>query len=135
MQVVVSVVPMVGSVWRSVSFLTGEAACAVSLPRYVYHYTTEAAAARIELTQLGRPGSWLYLTPEGAVSPLRAGIDLALPSTNTAEAAFRISSSVLDLSKILRIGPATGNILGRGGGGMEIIYDGTIPIRNISRIR
>ncbi len=75
------------------------------------------------------------LTPNGTLQPLQAGIELALPQTNTASAVFRVPSSALVPVNILRIGPVTGNLLGRGGGGIEILYDGSIPIEFVTRVQ
>ncbi len=106
-----------------------------TLPRKFYHYTTEAKAGLIQDTQLGQLDGTLYLTPAGGLSPTQAGIELALPQTNTAEAVFEVSIEALDPSKISRFGLVAGNFLGRGGGGYELLYDGTIPRGAFRRVR
>lgn len=101
----------------------------------VYHYTDEATAELIERSQLGLPGRTTYLTPNGNLSPTQAGVELALPQRNTAEAVFEVSTKALDPSKVSRTGRVTGNVLGRGGGGTEILYEGTIPRGSFTRVR
>ncbi len=113
----------------------GGGGAASTLPQYLYHYTSEETAALVEGSQLGLEGRTLYLTPKGTLQPLQAGIELALPQTNTASAVFRVPSSALVPVNILRIGPVTGNLLGRGGGGIEILYDGSIPIEFVTRVQ
>jgi hypothetical protein len=102
---------------------------------YVYHYTSRQTATLIESSALGQAGRTLYLTPNGGLSPLQAGIELALPQTNTAGALFRVPTSALNSGQILRVGPVTGNVLGRGGGGIEVVYSGEIPLNLVTRVR
>jgi hypothetical protein len=117
---------------------TGAGAGAAGAQRadYLYHYASERTAELIEGSEfLGRAGSTLYLTPNGALSPMQAGIQLALPQANTAAALFRVPMSALNPDLILRVGAVTGNVFGRGGGGTEILYQGRIPIEFVERIR
>jgi len=97
---------------RSVESCSGPAAEGLgaaekTLPEFLYHYTSEEVAPLIENSALGQPGQVLYLTPNGGLSPVQAGIELALPQTSTAGALFRVPTSVLDTSQIIRIGPVT----------------------------
>lgn len=119
------------------SLLAAEGAGALEsqLPEYLYHYTSTETASLIENSALGQAGRTLYLTPNGALSPIQAGIELALPQTNTAGALFRVSTSALESSQISRIGAVTGNVLGRGGGGIEVLYNGEIPLNLVTRVR
>ena len=112
----------------------GEAAA--ELPKYVYHYTTEATANLIQAGEhLGLQGRTLYLTPNGSLSPTQAGIELALPQTNTAEALFRVESAALQSENISMIRQVTGNVFGRGGGGTEILYNGRVPMSAVTRLQ
>lgn len=77
----------------------------------------------------------LYLTPNGAMSPVQAGIELALPQTNTAGALFRVETSALNPENISMIRRVTGNVFGRGGGGIEILYNGRVPMSAVTRVR
>ena len=54
---------------------------------------------------------------------------------DTAGALFRVPTSALEAGQILRVGPVTGNVLGRGGGGTEILYNGEIPLNFVTRVR
>lgn len=101
----------------------------------VYHYTDEATAEVIERSQLGLPGRTTYLTPNGGLSPTQAGIELALPQRNTAQAVFEVSAKALNPSKISRTGRVAGNVNSRGGGGTEILYEGAIPRGAFRRVR
>jgi len=69
------------------------------------------------------------------LQPLQAGIELGLPQTNTATALFQVQTSALDAAEILRVGPVTGNMLGRAGGGIEIMYNGRVPLEAVQRIK
>ena len=89
----------------------------------------------IEKTQLGLPGRITYLTPQGGLSPIQAQIELALPQKNTATSLFQISTDGLDSSKVLINRRVNGNVFDRGGGGTEILYNGTIPLENVKRIK
>lgn len=120
---------------RQVRAARGAAAVESQLPKYLYHYTSKETAALIESSTLGQAGRTLYLTPNGGLSPLQAGIELALPQTNTAGALFRVPSSALEAGQILRVGPVTGNVLGRGGGGVEVLYSGEVPLNFVTRVR
>ena len=66
---------------------------------------------------------------------MRAQIELALPQENTATAVFRVSIKNLDLSKILLQRRVTGNVNLRGGGGYEVLHDGSISLEHVTRIR
>lgn len=100
-----------------------------------YHYTDEATALLIQRSQLGLPGRPTYLTRTGTLSPVQSQIELALPQRNNASALFEIDLNGLNASRVLREGRVTGNILRRGGGGTEIMYDGPIPLEYVRRIR
>jgi len=75
------------------------------------------------------------LTPEGNLSPIQAQIELALPQKNTAKALFEVNAKALDPSKISNARRVTGNVFNRGGGGTEMLYEGTIPLDAIKRIK
>lgn len=64
---------------------------------------------------------------------MQAGIELAL-TPGKGQAAFRVATDALDASKVTRVGRVTGNVNGRGGG-VEIVYDGTIPREAFERVR
>jgi hypothetical protein len=108
---------------------------ATSLAAKVYYYTDAATAKLIQRSQVGLPSKITYLTSEGNLTPLQAQIELSLPQKNTSEALFEISTEGLDKSKIILQRRVTGNILNRAGGGTEILYNGTIPIEKVRRIR
>ena len=101
----------------------------------LFHYTDGATAELIERSQLGLPDRTTFLTPNGNLSPTQAGIELALPRGNTAKAVFDVSVDALDPSRIGGAGRVTGNVFGRGGGGVEVLYEGTIPRGAFRRIR
>jgi hypothetical protein len=48
---------------------------------------------------------------------------------------FEVSMEALDPSKVSIIRRVTGNMFGRGGGGVEILYEGTIPRGSFTRVR
>jgi RHS repeat-associated protein len=107
-----------------------------ALPDYLYHYTTDDAAQSIdESAFLGKEGGTLYLTPSSDLSPIQAGTELSLPQANTAEAVFQIPTSALDPDLISKIGNIEGNVLGRGGGGAEIVYEGRLPMSLVTRVQ
>ena len=133
-QAVPAVASAVPATATAVAVCAAEPDEASDLPPYLYHYTTEEFADLIENSQLGRPGGWLYLTPNGDLEPLQAGIELALPQGNTAAVVFQVPTAALDPALIVRIGTVTGNFLGRGGGGTEIIYNGSIPAGMLTRL-
>lgn len=101
----------------------------------VYAYVDDAAAASIETSQLGLPGKNLYLTPNGTMSPLQARIELALPQYNTATSLFELDFSALNSSQIQMMRRVTGSVYNQGGGGFEILYNGTVDLSSITRIR
>jgi hypothetical protein len=104
-------------------------------PGKVFSYTDAETAQLIEQSQLGLPGRTTFLTPNGNLSPLQAQIELALPQKNTASALFEVTTEGLDPSKIILQRRVTGNVYNRGGGGIEILYDGPIPLENVRRVR
>jgi RHS repeat-associated protein len=122
---------------EAVAAADGVGAVDGQLPTYLYHYTSEESAAAIESSGfLGRGGDHaLYLTPSGGLQPLQAGIELALPQSNTATALFRVPSSALRADAVERTGSVVGNVFGRGGGGAEVVYSGRIPVNLIVRVR
>jgi hypothetical protein len=95
--------------------------------KYLYHYTSEAAAQNISKTGLrtGKDG-FLYLTNKGGLSPLQAQIELALPANRALTTSIlRIDSSGLSPSIIRRV---QGNLPGMGaGGGTEFLFNQYIP--------
>jgi hypothetical protein len=103
----------------------------------IYSYTDDVTAELIQKSQLGikDPNFVLYLTPNGNMTPIQAGIELALPRYNTATSLFETSFSNLDYSKILLMRRVTGNVYMQGGGGYEILYNGWIPLDKILRLR
>lgn len=93
----------------------------------LYHYTNDETADKIMNSQLGiSPESEVYLTPKGDLTPLQAQIELALPNTNTATTVIEVSSEAINPENIVRSGNVTGNVFGKGGGGVEVIYRGQI---------
>jgi len=106
-----------------------------NLPGAVFHYTSENTAELIERSQLGFPGRITYLTPNGQLTPLQSQIELALPQKNTGKALFEITTRGLDPSKLLLQQRVPGNVFNRGGGGVEILYEGPIPLENVRRVR
>jgi hypothetical protein len=108
---------------------------AVASEGKLFVYTDDATAAIIQRTQLGLPGRPLYLTPNGNLAPLQAGIELALPARNTATALFQVQITAIESSSVIRIGRVTGNFMGRGGGGVEVVLGGPLPQGAFTRIR
>ena len=107
-----------------------------SLPAKLYHYTDEETAVKILTSQLGRDeNTILYLTPSGGLSPLQAQIQLALPPGRSAAVVFEVPTSALDPSRIVAIRRVVGNVYGRAGGGVEVLYRGTVPKDVIQRVR
>lgn len=93
------------------------------------------SAQGIEEGGLGFLDKKTFLTPQGGLGPTRAGIDLALPMKNNAEAIFEINPRGLDPSRFSSVKQVTGNINGRAGGGTEMTYTGKIPKSNIKRLK
>ena len=92
---------------------------------YLYQYVGEGAQwARMQKRGL----STLYLTPAGDLSPLQAGIELALPTYNTAGRVIRIPVSVIPPDLVVRQGRVAGNVFGRGGGGWEVVLGRQLPL-------
>jgi hypothetical protein len=104
-------------------------------PKYLYHYTSEAAAQSISKTGLrtGKDG-FLYLTNKAALSPLQAQIELALPANRALPISIlRIRASGLKPSIIRRV---QGNLSGMGaGGGTEFLFNEHIPASLIKIIK
>jgi len=105
-----------------------------SLPAKLYHYTDDATAQLIKNSQLGLPNKPLFLTPKGGLSPLRAQRTLALPRGNSAQTIFEVSTAGMDPALISRIGVVRGTSLFRGGGGLEVVYQGTIDLKYVTPI-
>ena len=102
----------------------------------LYHYTTPDNANLIMGTQLGRTDdSWTYLTTDGLKTPLRAQVELSLPSNNNAEALIMVKPNSIHPRNIIHQGNVTGNVHNRGGGGFELIHRGTIETRHLLRLR
>jgi RHS repeat-associated protein len=131
----VGLLPIIGSIKYADEAAALLKASKSRLPSKLYSYTDEATAGLVEKSQLGLPGRTTYLTPEGKLSPIQAQIELALPQKNTAKALFEVNTKALDPSKISNIRRVTGNVFNRGGGGTEILYEGTIPLDAIKRIQ
>jgi hypothetical protein len=95
--------------------------------KYLYHYTSEAAAQSILKTGLrtGKEG-FIYLTNKVNLSPLQAQIELALPANRALPTSIlRIDVSGFSPSIIRRV---QGNLPGMGaGGGMEFLFKQNIP--------
>ena len=118
------------SIDNKVNLLTGK----YSEP--LYHYTTQQNADMIMSSQLGQTNeSWNYLTPDGTKTPIQAQIDLALPQGNTAESLIMIKPNSIYPKDIIHQGNVQGNFYGRGGGGYEMIYRGTINSKYLLRLR
>jgi hypothetical protein len=96
-----------------------------------YHYTFREAVASIEKNGL-RPGS--YATPNGALSPLQAQIDLALPpNRGLTNAVLRIDLAGLrkagyEIPKLTRVGRS----FNMPGGGYELRFPYEVPPEYIS---
>ena len=97
----------------------GESQLESQVGRYLYHYTSENAAAEIESSALGQAGRTLYLTPSGGLSPTQAGIELALPQTNTASAVFQVPTAALEAAQVVRTGSVTGTCWEEAGAGSK----------------
>jgi hypothetical protein len=106
-----------------------------SLPTRVFHYTDPATAALIERSQLGLPGRTLFLTPPGDLTPERAQSLLDLPPSNTADAVFEVDAAGLDPARVQAIRRVAPYVYGHPGGGVEILYEGTVDLRYVRRIR
>jgi hypothetical protein len=106
-----------------------------TLPARVYHYTDPQTAALIEQSQLGLPGRTLYLTPPGNLTPAQAQSLLDLPPSNTATAVFEVDSAALDPNRVEAIRRVAPYVYGHPGGGIEILYDGTVALAYVRRIR
>ena len=115
--------------------VSAESLAVRNLPSKLFNYTDQGTAALIERSQLGLPGRQTYLTANGELTPLQAQIELALPQRNTASALFEVNAEALEPSKVLFQRRVTGNLLNRAGGGVEIIYDGPIPLENVRRLK
>ena len=118
------------SIDNKVNFVTGK----YSKP--LYHYTTVENADIIMSSQLGKTDDgWNYLTPDGTKTPIQARIDLALPPGNTGDALIMVKPNSVYPKDIIYQGNVQGNIYGRGGGGYEMIYKGTINTKYLLRLR
>ncbi|MDR0865892.1 MAG: hypothetical protein LBO74_13315, partial [Candidatus Symbiothrix sp.] len=118
------------SIENNVNALTGK------YNKPLYHYTTETRADMIMNSQLGiDENSWTYLTPDGTKTPLQAKIDLALPSENAAESLILVKPNSIYPQDIILQRSVTGNVYGRGGGGYEMIYNGTINTKHLIRLK
>jgi hypothetical protein len=106
-----------------------------TLPARVYHYTDPGTAALIEQSQLGLPGRTLFLTPPGNLTPAEAQSLLDLPASNTAAAVFEVDAAGLDPARVQAIRRVAPYVYGHPGGGIEILYDGTVELRYVRRIR
>ena len=106
-----------------------------SLPARVYHYTDPGTAGLIERSQLGLPGRTLFLTPPGDLTPAQAQSLLDLPAANTANAVFEVDAAGLDPARVQAIRRVAPYVYGHPGGGVEILYDGTVDLRYVRRIR
>jgi len=106
-----------------------------TLPARVYHYTDPRTAALIEQSQLGLPGRTLFLTPPGNLTPAEAQSLLDLPESNTAEAVFEVDAAGLDPARVQAIRRVAPYVYGHPGGGIEILYDGTVELRYVRRTR
>lgn len=84
---------------------------------------------------MGLPGRRLYLTNRGDLTPMQAQIELALPPHNSGTAVFRVNADGLDPGQVILQRRVTGNVFSRGGGGWELVYDGTVPLDYVERIR
>jgi RHS repeat-associated protein len=102
----------------------------------LYHYTSQSSANEIMNSQLGiNEDSRIYLTTDGAKTPLQAQIDLSLPLKNTAESAIIVKPNSIYPKNIILQRNVTGNVYGRGGGGYEMIYKGTIHTKYLLRLK
>ncbi len=103
--------------------------------KYLYHYTSEAAAQSISKTGLrtGKDG-FLYLTNKSGLSPLQAQIELALPANRALPTSIlRIDASGLSPSIIRRV---QGNLPGMGaGGGTEFLFNQNISANLIKIVK
>ena len=103
------------------------------LPRYLYTYTSPGTATNIQRAgQIGRADELVYATDAGRLTPLRAQLDLALPQSNSAQAIFRIDTSLINQNPLL-VRPVTGNVFSRPGGGTEYIFRRPFPSGSFTR--
>jgi hypothetical protein len=107
---------------------------AAAAPEKVFHYTFGQAVSSIEKQGL-RSGS--YATPNGALSPLQAQIDLALPPNRGVPGALL----QIDLAGLRKAGyeipqvTQVGRSFGMPGGGFEMLFTYPIPPQFIKVIR
>ncbi|MEI6584020.1 MAG: RHS repeat-associated core domain-containing protein [Chitinophagia bacterium] len=108
----------------------------ITVPKYLYHYTSNEAAESILKTGLTvtekRP--FIYTTDVGTLTPFQAQIELALPANKALpNAILRIDVSGLKPALIRKV---TGNLPGLGaGGGREFLFNQNIPSNLIKRIK
>jgi hypothetical protein len=120
--------PAAFGVGRLARAVRAPSSCLAGQIEKVYHYTTAEGALGIKQAgQLGFEGRITYLTPNGALSGIQAEIELAFPAGRQITHVVEIAVDMLDESLILLKRRVTANILGRGGGGVEILYNGVIP--------
>ncbi len=99
-------------------------------PDFLYMYTGPE-----QLAKMGQSGTASrYLTPSGNLTPLQAQIELALPWYNSATTVMRVPRAAVESSVILER-RVTGNVFGRGGGGMEVVLDQRPPLAWFELIR
>ena len=92
------------------------------VPNKLYHYTYDDPYG---WNELGREGKTLYLTPNGELNRLSATYDLDLPRVPRYQIEINTSDPNFNLSNIQISRSVNGNFYGHGGGGWEILYNGT----------
>ena len=99
-----------------------------SLPDELYVYVRGDIAQKILGSgMIGRSAdSIVYLTTKRNYTPLQARLELALPLTNTAEVVIPVPKRLLDPNRVILIRRVTGNLYNAPGGGVEVLYRGTI---------
>jgi hypothetical protein len=94
----------------------------LQMPTKLYHYTYDDP---FSWDELGIEGKTLYLTPNGELNRLTATYDLDLPRVPRYQIEINTSDPNFNLTNIQLSRSVTGNVFGHGGGGWEILYNGT----------
>lgn len=88
------------------------------------------------------PSSWttigrgtdpkIYLTPDSELTKLSSKIDLSLESSRNFRIDIQTTVPDFDYNKVQILRRVTGNVFGQGGGGWEIIYQGSIDVSKVN---
>ncbi|MEN8251422.1 MAG: hypothetical protein ABFS32_21020 [Bacteroidota bacterium] len=93
----------------------------LQVPNKLYHYTYDEPYGWSELSK----GKTLYLTPDGELNRLSATFDLDLPRVPRYRIEITTTDPNFNLSNIQLARRVNGNFFGHGGGGYEILYNGS----------